>query len=145
MNWGTKITIAMVLFMTFIVTLVVRISMAKPELVADNYYEQEINFETKIKAQKNMAKLAHAPEIYTANGNIFVDISPCINQEQVEGQIHIYRPNNASLDITIPITGNPTSPIVVPEESLVKGVYSVQVSWDMNGKKYFSEERIYLN
>lgn len=145
MNWGTKITIAMALFMTFIVTLVVRISMAKPELVADNYYEQEINFETKISAQRNLAKLAHTPEIYTANGNIFIDISKCIGNHKAEGQVHVYRPNDASLDINIPINGNTDAPIIVPEKSLVQGVYSVQVSWEMNGKKYFSEERVYLN
>lgn len=145
MNWGKKITIAMILFMAFIITLVVRISMAKPELVADNYYEQEINFETKIKAKKNMAQLEFTPEVYAANGNIFVDLSKSIGANKVDGQVHVYRPNDANLDLNIPISKESAYPIIIPEEMLTKGVYSIQVSWNMDGKKYFSEERVYLN
>ena len=58
MNWGTKITLVYVGFVMLIVSLVFISATNKSELVAADYYEQELKFQDRIDAVKNEQELA---------------------------------------------------------------------------------------
>jgi len=53
MNWGKGITIVMVAFIGFIITLVTILMSNKIDLVSEDYYQKEIKFEDEIASAKN--------------------------------------------------------------------------------------------
>ena len=63
MNWGWKITLVYSLFVVGILTLVFKARSEKVDLVATDYYAQELAFGKRIEAQRNAGELSERPVI----------------------------------------------------------------------------------
>ena len=142
LNWGTGITIAIILFMAFIVTLVVIVSNASVELVSENYYDLEMKYEDRIVAKSNAVKFQDSIEINQFNGNIFVQFPTHFNSEDIEGQVHLYRSSNVSMDVIVPMSDLKDGQIIIPESDITPGKYSLQISWKDATKNYYLDKLI---
>jgi hypothetical protein len=58
MNWGLRIVLVYIGFVAMILTLVFKARSEKIELVAPDYYEQEIVYQNRIEALQNMRSLS---------------------------------------------------------------------------------------
>jgi hypothetical protein len=56
LNWGHSITIVIILFMAFILTLVYKMHYRNADLVQDDFYEQEVLFNSKKESIFNYEK-----------------------------------------------------------------------------------------
>jgi hypothetical protein len=142
LNWGTGITIALILFMGFIVTLVVIVSNQSVELVAENYYDLEINYEDRIVATSNGHKFYDSIEVTQFNGNVFIQFPNQFTADNVTGQVHLYRANNVAMDVVMPLDEIKDHQLVIPESNVAKGKYNVQISWKKLDKNYFIDKSI---
>lgn len=139
MNWGKGITIALALFITFIVVLGTILMQQDVDLVAEDYYQQEIDYEAQIKAESNAKKLDITPEISQDADHLLVKV-PNGNFKNVV--LHLKRPNNSKQDMTFNIEG--TQSFIMDKQELESGQYDVTLRYTFEGKQCQQKSNIYI-
>lgn len=142
-NWGTGIVLAFVAFISFIVFFVVKMhttTQANHELVTEDYYKVELNYQKEIDAQKNAKSLSEEIQFKKTTEGLLLTFPEEIN-EKTEGVISLYRPSNKHLDFTLPLRIS-NSYLLIPDKSLLGGRWDIKVSWEENGKDYLHKEKI---
>jgi len=139
MNWGKGIIIGMGLFMGFIIFLVVNLMMHKVDLVSEDYYKNEINYEAEISALKNNDQLPTQITMDSQKEYVVIKIP--------EGkfsniQLFLSRPDNEKLDKSYRIDGTKT--FLIPKKELIKGAYNVELRFDSSEKKCLKKDKIYI-
>jgi hypothetical protein len=135
-HWGWRIAILYFGFTAMILTLVYLSSQEKVELVTNDYYQKEMAFQGIIDANKNsIIEQMHAHfEVFDHQ----LSIQFPTTTEGLEKQIYVYHVSESAKDQNI-ITKEPQLFI-----ALSKGKYTIQLSWQLNGKKYFEEKTVHI-
>ncbi len=97
MNWGVGITIAIAGFMAFILSMVFKANSKQTELYAEDYYEQEINFQNDISARQNGKRYQESIQLEIRNNQVLLVLEDS-TLSITNGTITFYRPDNAKLD-----------------------------------------------
>lgn len=143
MNWGYRITIVYLLFAAGILTLVFKAKGEKVDLVAKDYYNQELAFGERITASNNAAALNGAVAVSVLEGRVVLSMpTDCIGQN-VKGTMTLYCPSDASSDRSITLNDSGLEQIIMTD-GLKRGLYLVQLSWKMNDKQYYLEKSLTL-
>lgn len=143
MNWGKKILIGYLSFVALMITMVYLCMQQKDIfLVSDNYYEDELAYESVIQKMKNVEALDGDLEIETfKNGLSFVFPEEC---KGGNGTLTVYRPSDANLDKTFDLNLSNTRTIVLNTVSFTPGQYVVKLDWSKGGKGYYLEHKIII-
>ena len=72
MNWGHKITISFILFAIIIITMVTIAMRTDVNLVAPDYYEEELAYQEQIDRSKNFQGLSNKPTVQKIDNQILV-------------------------------------------------------------------------
>lgn len=139
MNWGKGITAALILFIGFIVSLGVILMRQNVDLVADDYYQQEIDYETQISAESNAKKLGAQPS-FTQNANYFIVSIPEGKFSKIVMDLH--RPNNSDKDQQFDIVG--TKMFLIEKSKLEKGQYRITLRYDFEGKSCQQKTTVFI-
>lgn len=142
-NWGTGIVIAIIAFMSFIMYFVISMSTDHKfshDLVTDNYYQKELEFQDQIDATRNAKLLEEDVEIVKSEKGLQIYF-PKIFKNEMEGKVFLYRPSNKQLDFEIPISITDNY-LLVPEKSLLDGRWNISVKVTHNNKEYYFSEEI---
>jgi hypothetical protein len=139
MNWGKGIAIALVLFMGFIVYLAVVLMTNKVDLESEDYYQQEMAYDTEMKAIKNANTLNEKIAIKTNEKHVLVSI-PEGKFEEI--RVDFKRPDDEKLDFFYDIKG--TKMFTIERSSLKKGKYNIQISYKFDGEICLQKESIYI-
>jgi len=140
MHWGLKIVLSFVLFISFILYLLFRALNEDFYLVTDDYYQQDIIYQSHIDKIDNARALSDPIKIDIENGNAILTFSPLRSKKTIEGEIHFFRPSNATLDFRLPIKLNDDSQQIIAVKSLKKGLWKVKINWGDNEKEYYQEK-----
>jgi hypothetical protein len=143
MNWGKWIFVSFVAFALFIGTLVTVCIRQDVNLVAPDYYKQELVYQDQMNRQQNANSLSERPQIGISQNRLtvtFPDFS-----KVTSGELKLFRPSDAKLDQTFSLQPTTDSLQTFDIDFPQRGMYKASVSWAMNGKQYFTEETIYLN
>lgn len=142
MNWGKGITIAIVLFIGYIMTMVVIMISTSSDLVEDNYYEEGVNFEKKIQAIKNSKAIKDKLIINVDDQFLSIKFpSEVIMDSVIEGRIHLYRAENGNLDKYFSFSKSSGNTQMIPVEKIAKGNYKLLLSWKTNASDYYIEKK----
>ncbi len=139
MNWGNKILIAFVLFAAFILYMVVIAFQQNNDLVAEDYYAQEINYQKKIEQKENLRKLEEKVAVELDNQSVIL-VFP--KSQKPEGEIHFYHPSRKLFDKKIAIVIDQENRQVVDRSKLIAGNYRVNITWTSDGQEFFQQEKI---
>ncbi len=139
MNWGYKITIFFTGFVIFILFMVYKTTTVKSELVAENYYEQEIEYQDKIDKIKNAKSLDVSIQTEVTNEGVLVTFP----QKEVSGELYFFRASDQRLDYKIPIQTDSSGVQLVQREHLMPGFYTIKADW-MSDLAYYSETPIFI-
>lgn len=140
MNWGKWIVVAFVFFALFIGVLVTVSMRQDVDLVAKDYYQQELGYQDQIDRINNTNALSQKPTIAIQNGeylNVFF-----MDMEVEQGTVHLFRPSNSRMDQKFVLRSSADSVQQFKLQALEKGMYKVKLEWTMRGKEYFMEEII---
>lgn len=140
MNWGHKIAISFVLFATFILYMVVVAFQQDIDLVAEDYYAQEIAFQSKMQQKANLSDLGMRTKMAIGADQIVIEFPSALTS----GEIHFYHPSRAVFDKKYPVKLDKSNRQVIDRSELVLGSYRVRFTWTANGKEYFQQENVYL-
>lgn len=141
MNWGKSIVLAFVLFAAFILFMVVRAFQEDFDLVAEDYYAQEINYQKKLEQKSNYENLDVKIRVKMEKENVSITFP---NGQYPQGEIHMYHPSHKALDRRFPIALNETNQQLVSMDELIQGQYRINITWKSEGVEYFQQEKIYI-
>lgn len=146
LNWGTSIVIAFALFMTFILFFVYTVqtdSKYDNDLVVEEYYKHDAHFQDELDKIQNAHDLAQKPVIAKSQDGILISFPAIYNPKSIKGKVSLYRSSNKKLDFEIPISISGSS-LLIPNKSLVGGLWDISLEWNYDGKDYISKETIYF-
>ena len=141
-SWGVGITITIIVF-TLITLSFVYLSFGEDvNLVRDNYYEAELNFNQKRETQKRTDELTEKLLIDLSNNNIEFVFPSMFTTSSINGEILLYRPSDRELDINMQINVDSSNTMNFPTQKLNSGLWKIQVEWNADSLSYFNEKII---
>jgi nitrogen fixation protein FixH len=144
LNWGTSIAIFYSLFVVVMIIMVVRASQNSVQLVQDNYYDKDLNYEAFRKSRENTANLKEQIEISHQAGTAHVTIGFPKDISGINGSITMYRPSNRFQDKKYTIKLNEENSMMIPLEGLSKGLWKILIDWKADNKSFYQEEDLIL-
>lgn len=144
--WPVAIVGFFIVFAIFLTSFIVWAVGQKQDLVTENYYEREVRFQEQLDRQQRTQALARetAVQFNAATRTILVTL-PDAQAREANGQIHFYRPANARLDQTLPLSTDPTGRQAVDARSLAAGLWKVRVEWSVGGKDFYFDQQVIVN
>ena len=140
MNWGHKIVLAFILFAAFIGYMVVKAFQEDFDLVAEDYYAQEINYQQKLNKLSNTVEAGKSVMV-RQNGNEILLTFP---DKGVQGSIHFYHPSRKIFDRTFDIELTDNQMQKIDRAELVGGNYRVNITWQTDNQNYYQQSSIYI-
>ncbi|HHB78173.1 MAG TPA: hypothetical protein ENK85_02935 [Saprospiraceae bacterium] len=142
LNWGIALATIYVGFMILMLGVVYKSRQHDVNLVASDYFEQELNYQEEIDAQTNANHLAEKVTVDYTGGKIHIQLSdfgPSAN-----GQVVLFRPSDRHLDQIFPLKVSEDSKMIIPTDHLKKGLWDVKIKWESAGKKYQYKHSVFL-
>lgn len=145
-NWGTGIVLAFIGFIGFILYFVITMITNKEynhDLVTEDYYKQELEFQNDINKQKNAKDLSKNISWTKNQDGLIIEFPENLDAKKISGKVFLYRPSNKQLDFETPISLSKNH-LLIPDKRLLDGRWNIKVDWKYNGNLYlFKDEIIY--
>lgn len=141
-NWGTRILILYLGFVALIATLVTLSMRQKTDLVAKDYYAQEIAYQDKLD-KMNRAQQLGEPVQWKLQGNSLLFEFPKGSQLPLKGTMNLFCPSDAANDRSIAFeTSGYTCEVQLPV--MATGRYMLQIDWQAGTQTYYQEGALKL-
>lgn len=138
MNWGVKLMIGMLCFMSFIIILAVKMINSKTDALVDNdYYEKGLAYDKDYNRKEQVKTDGAAPEIKVKDGYILLKF-----KDKVVGEAKLIRNSDKRLDRKIMISTDTLHSVKIPAVELEKGRWRLIISWTTDGKAYLDEQEV---
>lgn len=141
MNWGYRITLLYVGFVAMIITMVSLTMREKVDLVDKNYYQKELEFQSKLD-KMNRANALEEKMNWRVSNDAVVFTFP---EGEIGGTILFFRPSDSAKDRKFTIQADETGKQTISKKELASGLYKVEVDWSNSGQTYFNEGMITIN
>lgn len=144
MNWGKSIILAFVLFAGLIITMVVMSMQYDVNLVAPDYYEEELAYQDQIDRITNFENLAVKPVFDKTSNQIILTFPAEIAVNIKDGEILFFRPSDHKVDRKFELKLDDNHKQVFASSILSKGLWKAKLKWSNGSKEYFTEQTIVL-
>ena len=143
MNWGTKILIVYVVFISGILFMVFKSSTQKTDLVTTDYYAKELKYQDKIDEMNRVQALSAPVEFVIKDNALIIRFPKDFVGKKLTGEAVLYCPSdeNKDLKINFSVLDEPVK-INIPAGS--KGLYELHLSWQDGGITYYFEKKIII-
>lgn len=138
MNWGRGIALALGGFIIFIVILATIMMTRNVDLEAEDYYQQEIAYQSEIEAAQNANRLKEKVEISQHDDHVMISIPDSLNCTNLK--VDLRRPNNDKLDRTY--SPENSKMILIPKTDLTPGLYNVTINYKVGDNYYLQRDNI---
>jgi len=139
-NWGTKIFIAIVLFMALIIGFVIASFQNTVNLVEKDYYPKGQVYQTRLDEIKNAVTLRDR-FIFENSENSIILTLPDLNADTAT--INFFRPSGTNLDRLYDISSGDTI-YKFPKKEFIRGKYKIKAYWKSDGiANYFERDFFY--
>ena len=145
-NWGTSIVIAIAAFMAFILFFVIKMSTNSKydhDLVATDYYKNELVFQKEIDKEQNLQLLKETIKVDVTEKGLFVVFPEELPSNKIKGKMFLYRPSNEKLDLEIPLVVS-SNILFLPKKDLVGGRWNIVIDFTCNGTAYLYKQDLLL-
>jgi|WetSurMetagenome_2_1015567.scaffolds.fasta_scaffold295999_2 nitrogen fixation protein FixH len=142
--WPIGIVAFFVLFISTTAGLIVFVSSQREDLVAPDYYEQEVRYQRQMERRDRTKALA---------GDIRVDHDDALRQLVItlpaehaqrhpEGRIDLYRPSSAGLDRHVKLEVGPQGTQTLDAQALRPGLWKVRIQWTVGGQEFYADQSV---
>ncbi len=142
LNWGWGIFIVLVLFIAFMVNLVYKSSQVRVDLVSENYYDKEINYQQQIDREKNSLGLVQDVQIRKNSEFVEIVYPLDFNGSGISGDIQFFKPDNASLDFTLDVNAAEGNRQIINTMAFKQGWWEIKINWTYQQTDYYKSEKI---
>lgn len=143
-NWGTAIVLAFIGFISFIMYFVIMMMTDKKydfDLVTENYYGQELEFQHDLDKQKSGNKLEENISWSKTDEGILIEFPEKFDLKDISGKVFLYRPSNKQLDFETAISLSDHN-LLIPDKRLLDGRWNIIVDWQYKGNSYMYKKDI---
>jgi hypothetical protein len=140
MNWGKGIIIFMASFMAFILWMVFTLMSKNTDLESEDYYKKEIAYEQEIQAQRNANSAKE--KVKVSENKEFVILQFPSKEKLDTVSVEFFKPNDQKLDKIFAEVGTKT--MMVDKKKLQKGLYLININYQIGDKKFLQKEEIML-
>ena len=142
LHWGSGLVVAFLVFAAGVLTMVV-ISMSREvDLVAEDYYQQELKHEEQISSSKRSRALGDSLRCELSGDEVLLSLPSQFHPDSTTGSLTFYRPANRKLDFVVPLILAARNRQAVQVGNLEKGLWRVKVRWKYRDEHYYREEAI---
>ena len=140
-NWGTGITIVIILFLFISIGQVLVIHyLVDYDLVVEEYYDAEIKYQEQIDKIKRSNNLSEPLQVELVNRIIEFKFPTMFLPESISGTVNYYKPSDDLLDKLQEIKLNEENKMYMDTKELSTGLWKVKVEWAVNEVQYYNEE-----
>jgi hypothetical protein len=142
--WPLGIIVALAVFITGTVGLIVMACSQRVDLVSPDYYERELKFQGQIdRVERTHHAASQASVAYDAAGKcITVLLPPDQAGREIIGRIELYRPSAAGLDRAVKLDPDAKGIQRLDASGLEPGLWRVRVSWTSEKQNYYLEQQV---
>ena len=140
MSWGTKVIIILTVFVIGILSMVYISMQQTTEVIEDNYYERELQYQKIIDAKQNLHNLKDTVAIHSEGQYVQVNIPEIAVSKLDSGTIQFLKLSNSKDDRTLEMKQESGTLYKIPASWLPKGWYKVKMQWTNDGVKYYHEQ-----
>lgn len=123
--------------------LAVRSFQTRVDLVSEDYYRQELQYQEQIEKVDNASRLARDITVEQQPGKLIVQF-PNSDHAPIHGTLHLFRPSDARFDRSSELSLNGAGQHHLTVDHLPRGFYRVKVDWATDTEAYYSEQSVYL-
>ena len=137
LHWGHGLAIALGCFILFILFLILVFPMGKQnaEMISNNYYEEELQYQDIIDAKKNAAKLAEIPAYKSTSEGMLITFPSNIKVDDNTVNFILFRTNDSNLDVKKEVTLQHNL-FLIPKKVISAGSYTLKLKWKENKIPY---------
>lgn len=143
MNWGWKIAVFMSVFIIFIMSMVISSFGNKIDLVSEDYYQKELDFQEIIDAKTNAKNIANEVDVKHTENGIELSFPETFTEKITKGTVTFFRPGNSDLDKR-EVLNLVNSKQQFELEKFQLGLYTVFIDFEVDGEKYHLEKSLHL-
>ncbi len=144
--WPYAIIGFFILAVIFIVTYTAWAMRQREDLVADDYYEREVRFQSHLDSlNRSQAFAAQNAVAFEPGQHVIVISLPPPQSHDATGTIHLYRPSDARLDRDEPLALGTDGIQRLDTRKLTEGLWKVRVQWSANGQEYFLDQPVVIS
>lgn len=140
MNWGKGITLVIIAFMGFILSMVIKAFSKDADLVEEDYYENELLYNSEKDAAYNFENTEKTLVIQKTDKGVLL-IMPGENEVK-NGVIEFYRPDKKTWDRTFDLNLDENYSQVFPKDEFHFGFYEIKVSWNDGEQDYIAKNEL---
>ncbi|WP_333850594.1 FixH family protein [Epilithonimonas sp.] len=137
LHWGHGLAIALGCFIFFILFLIFIFPMGKQnaEMISNNYYEEELQYQDIIDAKKNAAQLEQQPVYKVTSEGMMISFPETIKVDNDKVNFVLFRTEDSNLDVKKEV-GLQHNVFLIPKKVLSAGSYTLKLKWTSNKKPY---------
>lgn len=126
-------------FVLFIATMVSMSISQKVDLVSKDYYEQELQFQDRINQMDRTKAMSEQLSWQVQNEDLVLDFPDQFKGQQTSGKVFFFRPSDAVLDKSMKIQADTLTTKSISIKTLKKGLYKIQINWEVENIQYYNE------
>ena len=140
--WPLGIFTAFGLFFAGMASVVAIAATHCDHLVNDNYYEQELKFQSQIDSAERTQKSGATIAWDASSGSIIIALPVAQLVQKFSGTIELYRPSEPKLDREFQLEPKADGTQTLDVSKLASGLWLARVKWNAGGETYFLEQKI---
>lgn len=144
-NWATGLTIFFILFVGTLVFVVYQSTQVHDSLVVENYYDEDINYQSHYDKKQNTADLAIKVKIeYHKETKEVLITFPIDSVSVTSGKILLFNPYSNKSDVTYDFNLGKQAVYKLPVDKVKSGRWKIKIDWKRGEKTFYQEEEIII-
>ena len=141
--WPLAIIAWFVVFAIFLASFIVWAVRQHVDLVADNYYEHEVQYQQQLDRMNNTQGLDPRTVVtFDPAAHSIIIALPATASQGATGRIHLYRPSDARLDRDLPLALDQDGVQHLDARELQSGLWKVRLEWTANGRDFYLDQPV---
>jgi hypothetical protein len=139
LNWGVMIAIFYSTFVVVLVAFVIYSTTVKYDLVADDYYDQEINYQQQIDKIKRAKTFEEPLSVENLPNMLMLQYPNEVEHNRLNGELHFYRPSDKNLDFKVKVSADSNNRQFVQTQKMKSGLWKLKANWAEGDSTYYNE------
>ncbi|HUM97784.1 MAG TPA: FixH family protein [Chitinophagaceae bacterium] len=140
MNWGNKLLIAFIVFISGISFLVYRSTQTNFEMVENDYYNQELAYQQKIDQRNQANQLSQQASVFQNNDGVVLKIPEDMKHKPLTGNVWFYCAYDKTKDRKYQLETDTSLSQLFTTGSILPGTYTLKLQWADEEKSYYTEK-----
>lgn len=139
--------IVLLMFGVAVVTLTVVffwINSHRLDLVTDNYYEKEMNYQQHLQAVSNTKPIMDSIRLERLQDQVMISLPKNLSAQMDSGSVNFYCPENMEYDVVYKLAPTADGQYIFPTAKLKGKFYKPEVSFSVQGKQFYKKSSLFL-